>query len=239
MEVNDSEVQLKKRSYLAIHSHSKVRLLDFSQDFSCYHYSVHSSLVHDIFVDLGLNYDSSRMTYDYRIKEMDEEEFDSRKRLYETVRQVLQRADVSNRRALARIFGNIEFIYNLEFFEQAVRSNKESTSRQNLMFKKFVDLLNQYGTEQREVQFYARQLGITPKYLSALCMTYSGKNASNWIDDFVVTKAKQMMREERCPIYVISERLNFSSQSFFGRYFKRVTGMSPRAFLKSLPKNSL
>ena len=92
-------------------------------------------------------------------------------------------------------------------------------SKQVNIYNKFLNLLNEYSATNREVQFYAEKLGITPKYLSAVTIEYSGKNASSWIDEYVITKAKNLLREQSYNIKDVSEHLNFPSQSFFGRYF--------------------
>ena len=113
-------------------------------------------------------------------------------------------------------------------------SKGKAVSRQENIYRQFIDLLNLYADREREVQFYADQLGISPKYLSTITQTYSGKNASEWIADYVVGLAINLMREKKCKIQEVSTLLNFPTQSFFGRFFgrffKRATGMSPKKY---------
>lgn len=103
-------------------------------------------------------------------------------------------------------------------------------------FIKFQELLHFNYMQNRNVLFYAEQLGITPKYLSYITTYYTGFPASVVIDNYVVFRIKVMLYEGELNIKKISEMFNFQSQSFFGRYFKRITGMSPREFVVKFNK---
>lgn len=84
--------------------------------------------------------------------------------------------------------------------------------------------------KERSVEYYAAQLGITPKYLSLVCKKKMGRNASKIIDDAVIHKAKELLSQPGVSIQEVSRRLNFVSQSFFGKYFKQRTGISPSRY---------
>ena len=58
----------------------------------------------------------------------------------------------------------------------------------------------------------------------------SGRTASDWIDDYVILQAKQLLRSSSLTIQEVSRELNFSNQSFFGKYFKKHVGMSPSEY---------
>ncbi len=104
------------------------------------------------------------------------------------------------------------------------------TKRRNY-YLQFLQLLSDYYQTYRDVQFYAQKLGISPKYLSSITAIYSGFPASVVIDHYVVFRIKVMLYDGELNVKKISEIFNFHSQSFFGRYFKRVTGLSPRDFI--------
>ena len=78
--------------------------------------------------------------------------------------------------------------------------------------------------------FYARQLNITPKYLSSVVKEVSGKTAARWIDESVILEAKTLLKYSGMSIQEIAYSLNFSTQSFFGKYFKQHTGTSPSRY---------
>ena len=91
-------------------------------------------------------------------------------------------------------------------------------------------LLQQYNKRERNVSFYAKQLNITPKYLSSVVKEVSGKTAARWIDESVILEAKALLKYSGMSIQEIAYHLNFSTQSFFGKYFKQHTGTSPSRY---------
>lgn len=103
-------------------------------------------------------------------------------------------------------------------------------SRQESLVIKFTNLAQQQFREVRTVKTYADQLNISAKYLTEVVKEYSGKNASEIINDLVILEAKFLLSKSQLSIGEIAENLNFSDQSFFGKYFKRQTGLSPKAF---------
>ena len=96
-----------------------------------------------------------------------------------------------------------------------------------------MSLLMKHYKDSRSVSFYADKLFLTPKYLSATLKAVTGKKAGQLIDDYVLLQAKVLLRSSDMTIQQISEELNFANQSFFGRYFKQLTGMAPTKYRNS------
>ena len=105
-------------------------------------------------------------------------------------------------------------------------------NRRDVVFDKFMGLLTLHHRSERKVAFYAGQLHITPKYLSGLVKEASGRFASEWIDEYVVLEAKNLLKFSDMSIQEVAYFLNFPTQTFFGKYFKRHTGMSPSEYRK-------
>ena len=97
-------------------------------------------------------------------------------------------------------------------------------------FRQFTELLGEHYKHERSVGFYARQLCITPKYLTTLIKRISGKSVSEWIDNYVILEAKTLLKYSNMSVQEIAYYLNFPNQSFFGKYFKRNAGMSPSQY---------
>lgn len=97
-------------------------------------------------------------------------------------------------------------------------------------FRQFTELLDEHYKHERSVGFYARQLCITPKYLTTLIKRISGKSVSEWIDNYVILEAKTLLKYSNMSVQEIAYYLNFPNQSFFGSYFKRNAGMSPSQY---------
>lgn len=116
------------------------------------------------------------------------------------------------------------------YLAEQPEGQNNSHNRAEEYFKQFTHLLGEHFREERSVGFYARQLCITPKYLTTLIKRISGQSVSEWIDNYVILEAKTLLKYSTMSIQEIAYYLNFPNQSFFGSYFKRNTGMSPSQY---------
>ena len=116
-------------------------------------------------------------------------------------------------------------------FEQ---NRPEGISRQEELFKRFIQLIHKHCLNQREVSFYAQKMFITPRYLSAITQAVAGETAKNIIDKHVILEIKVLLESTDLSIQEIANRLQFPDQSFFGRYFKKHTSISPQYYRRKL-----
>lgn len=121
------------------------------------------------------------------------------------------------------------FLYKCaeQLHNQAHDEERSAKSRREIFFRQFIELLTQHHREQRSVGFYAEKMHITPKYMSSLMKEVTGRSAAEWIDEYVILEAKTLLKYSGLSIQEVAYKLNFSTQSFFGKYFKQHTGMSP------------
>ncbi len=120
-----------------------------------------------------------------------------------------------------------------EKMERLDEMEPQSSGRSRMVFEQFIRLVGEYHTKYRNVGFYADKLCLTPKYLSKLIKTASGKSAPEWIDAFVVLEAKNLLKYSDVSIKEIVYRLNFPNQSVFYKFFKCRTGMTPSEYRNS------
>ncbi len=106
-------------------------------------------------------------------------------------------------------------------------------SRKEELFELFLNEILVSYNKNRSVTFYAEKLFISSKHLSSTIKEVTGKSASEWIDSYVILAAKTMLKTPNKTIQQIADELNFSNQSFFGKYFKEHTGMSPSQYKAS------
>ncbi|MDE7443172.1 MAG: AraC family transcriptional regulator [Muribaculaceae bacterium] len=106
-------------------------------------------------------------------------------------------------------------------------------SRKLIYTHEFMHLVRENFRNERSVGFYAEKLFISPKYLSLVIKESTGRSAANWIDEFVLTEAKHLLRFSGKNIQQVAYELNFTNQSSFGKYFKHLTGMSPSEYQHS------
>lgn len=103
-------------------------------------------------------------------------------------------------------------------------------TQKDIIFQRFiVDLFNHYRAE-REVLFYAERQNLSARYFSSVVKEKSGRSVLQWIIQMVISEAKQLLECSELSIKEIAVRLNFCTQSFFGKYFKQYVGMSPKEY---------
>ena len=110
------------------------------------------------------------------------------------------------------------------------QSDAEPKSRSEEYFRSFIRCLYENYKNERSVTFYASQLRITPKYLTTVIKQVSGRTAAEWIDEYVILEAKNLLRYSSMSVQEVAYALNFANQSFFGKYFKQHTSMSPSQY---------
>ena len=97
----------------------------------------------------------------------------------------------------------------------------------------FLKLVAEHHHTERTVLFYADKMCLTPKYLSKLVKSATGRSAPEWIDSYVILEIKNMLKYSDMPIKEIAARMNFSNQSVFHKYFRAHTGMTPAQYRNS------
>lgn len=105
-------------------------------------------------------------------------------------------------------------------------------SRGEVVFFNYIRLVRDHFKQERRVSWYARQLCITPKYLSETIKTISKRTPNEWIDYYVVLELRLLLKNSDKSIKEIAEYLHFPNQSFLGKFFKEHVGVSPSAFRK-------
>ena len=122
------------------------------------------------------------------------------------------------------------FIAGLWAEKASKKVQQPASGRNRLVFEQFIKFVSEYHTTYRNVGFYADKLSLTPKYLSRIIRDASGRSAPEWIDEYVILEAKNLLKYSGLPIKEIVYKLNFPSQSVFYKFFKARTGMTPTEY---------
>ena len=159
----------------------------------------------------------------------DEQEMQMQKVFVQTVQHALKQTD--NPFRLQMVQHVMMAIFYASDKPQSI-SNKGDVIRTNadLLTKQFLELVKENFRKERQLKFYADELCITPRYLSRVVKECSGSSAADWIERYVVLEARALLKSTNMNIQQISDSLNFPSQTFFGKYFKRRVGMSPKEY---------
>lgn len=118
------------------------------------------------------------------------------------------------------------------YYDQVFRSGTEmtGTSHATDTFNRFLRLVNLHCRQQHKLAFYADKLCITDRYLGTVVKQTSGVGAKDWIDRALIATAKVKLRHSELQIAQIADELSFPNASFFCKYFKRLTGLTPQQY---------
>lgn len=136
------------------------------------------------------------------------------------------RTEVVQALLLAMFYDMSGVIYRIE------QSSAKKQSRSDVLFARFIALLQEHFRKERRVSWYAKQLDITAKYLSEVVKHVSLRTPNEWIDSYVVLEIRVLLKNSPKSIKEITEELNFPNQSFLGKYFKEHVGVSPSEYRK-------
>lgn len=103
-------------------------------------------------------------------------------------------------------------------------------NRQEELTTNFLNLLSENFKSEKRVQHYAKQLFVTSRHLSQVVKTVTGKTAGEIIDEMVINEAKVLLSSHVMNVSQVADELRFSDQSFFGKFFKKYTGISPSIY---------
>ncbi len=154
---------------------------------------------------------------------------------YTQVASIIKQEDHPYREEIIRHLFSA-YYYGLGYYVHNAQQQKSIMTVRQEVCEKFIALVAEHFKEHRAIEFYAERLCITNKYLSALLKQETGLTALEWIERYVVLYAKSCLSSTSMTIQEISNELDFPSQSVFGKYFKRVVGMSPKAYRQTLER---
>lgn len=157
---------------------------------------------------------------------------EQQRRIEEIIRLVRERKDVRTRLA-EQVVSALVHAFCCEIIDAYVTNKSMQTmkqTRKDKTFQNFLVSLFQNFNTHRDVQFYSEQQSLTARYFATLIHEVSGKTPLQWISMFVIIEAKRLLANPDMSIKEIANKLNFTDQSFFGRYFKQYAGCSPSEY---------
>lgn len=168
--------------------------------------------------------------YEHPVLHLDENE---RRRMEDNYRLVRQRLHDSRHHYRQEVIDSLIRLYYFDTCDILSRRCPEEWNRQTRgydLFDRFIHLAGKHFREERNVGWYSQQLCLTPKYLSEVVKSVSGKTAGQWINNFVLMEIKMLLRNTGLSVKEIANKMHFPNQSFLGKYFKNATGQSPSAY---------
>lgn len=203
--------------------------LETSSDFKGFFVTVSAERLHQMLPSLQYVIPYSLLYNGNPMIEITPEEYDALSLIHDMFKRQMRDIDRPFGTMALESLCKLLFYNTLGIYALRTRDIGHKSRREELLAQ-FIDVLEKHFKDERSVNFYADRLFVTPKHLSAVLKEVSGQTAGEWIDRRVILEAKLLLRTTGMNIQEISSALNFSNQSFFGKYFKHLTGISPRDY---------
>ena len=114
----------------------------------------------------------------------------------------------------------------------APQADSQQGNYNSLILKNFLRLINRHYKEKKLTKDYAAMLYVTPNHLNAVSKDLLGRPAGELIRDRVILEAKRLLINAKLGISEIARELDFADNSYFSKFFKKYTGVTPEAFRK-------
>lgn len=108
-----------------------------------------------------------------------------------------------------------------------IQNQQDSNVKGKILVKRFKQIIEQKCRENLSIKQYSELLKITPNHLSETVKTVTGRTSTDLINDRMLLEIKRMLTHTSLTISEIAYQLNFSDQSYFSKYFKKLVAMSP------------
>lgn len=141
--------------------------------------------------------------------------------------------DAQNSEPVLRSYLNIVLYEFRRLFPEDVTTSLTYVQRKVVEFK---NLVEEHYKSLHQVRDYADQMALTPNYLNRIIREHTGMSAGEYIRSRLMLEAKRLLLHEGLTVSEISHALNFSSNTYFGRFFKQREGMSPDQFRKQITR---
>ena len=217
---------VKKGMLIYISSESIMQVDHYSDDFNLEGFTLPNDML-----NISLHGDvPSLMTFDmYDVRLMpSEEEITIFKNLLAMLWNVATLLN-SDQELAGDLVSALVHYYNYLFVKYN-KSEDRRRSRERDIFNKFIYLVNRSHGIERQLDYYADKMFLSQRYLGSIIKKVSGVTAKEWIDRAAITEIKVLLKHSDKQITQIADQLHFSNDSFFSRFFKRLTWTTPKKY---------
>ena len=151
--------------------------------------------------------------------------------------RIRERMDDQHLQFYLELMGSLCLTMMYDIFEAHAQRDATDThtDRTSYIVKQLMALLaTGISSTERDVNYYAERLNVSPKYLSATIKRVTGHSVTSYINRHTVPILKDYLGDERLSLTQIADQMNFSSLSYFSRYCTKHLGKSPSEYRQSL-----
>lgn len=151
---------------------------------------------------------------------------------FDYIHKIHQRAGTKYPEIIKHQLISLMYAVRYTFQQRSVERSVNECSRKKELYLKFLSLVRSHYKTEHQMAFYADRLCVSIKYLMSIIKNMSGRNATQFINNAIIMDAKIQLNTTSKSIQEIAIDLNFVNPSFFGKFFKRITGVSPGEYRK-------
>ena len=235
LEVSGQSITVNAQQIFVCTSHVVISNIMMSPDFECKMMCLSDRLLRSILQSQMMIWNNMLYKQHYSIIDIPSDRFG----LYIELRyQWLNEDNPFKREILISLLRGalLELCHQLMRKDKAQKSGEdfpqEGNSRMETLFHQFLKNIARRRIKKLSVSEYADELCITPKYLSTVCRTVSGKSPTEWISEYVVEDIIHYLKNTELTASQIGVEMGFPNASFFGKYVREHLGMSPNEYRK-------
>lgn len=234
----EAEILINLKKYtlrsgtLALHVPENIIQISASKDLTVYPFIISSAFIKKMHLETKDIIDLYMSAKALPVFDIQYSDIHILEKYYYLMESILQSNDENKDKIISGIM--VSFMYKvhdiLKMQKKEWQNKTRTPSRSEVVFEDFIRELNMFNGTEHSLTFFANRLHLTPNYLSGRIKEYSGRTAIEWIEDAVTLEAKALLKHTNMTIQEIAYKLNFPTQTFFSKYFKRITGMSPKQY---------
>lgn len=231
---NGRKMKCEKGDFFFWFSKTNISEIIFSKNFKAKVLLIEHHFLNDNFPDQNWSIAATMYSRENPLKKLWNNAV--RQKILDNFNQIYDRFEDKEHRFYEEVLRLQMHIFILEMwniFASFYEHHKQSLQTGTL-YERFIHLVQEHCLQEREVQFYAEKLNITPKYLNLISKNTAGITASESIKRNVRERLIFLLENKNLNIAEIADEMNFSSRSFFTRYVRKLVGMTPTDFRKRM-----
>lgn len=230
-DLNGSTYSIERRDVLICSPHIIMNNTLISPDFTCKILMLTDKIVQGFLRNKSRLWNEAFYVNRRYILHLDEYQFDIFRYYYELIHKRIKEPSAYFQKDIMQSILQATLFEVCGALSRAAEPEGPSNATQGeQLFKRFMELLSGSDVKRHPIFHYAKQLCVTPKYLSTICKSLSGKTASKWIQEYTDEDIRYFLRDTNMSIKEVANTLAFPNLSFFGKYVRTHFGMSPGEF---------
>lgn len=243
--INGEKYHFKERCYINLPTWAEIYEIRYGEGFHAMVTATDRSVVDDIFRNRNPFPPDFKFSIDHSLGGyiMDQKDIDI---LTRDISNMIRALSVRNHHFAEEV--NYAYFYILltdmadmmwKKYGRREPTHHTEMKRSDTILKEFVSLLTQHVMTETSVGFYAEKLCISKQYLSLIVKEKTLVSIGSVIASMRTEIAARMLRNPELTILQVAEKMSFSDQSSFGKFFRKHTGMSPLKYRQNLKKTLL